>query len=412
MVVSARSPSGSSLRNVYLVDAVRTPIGRYGGGLAAVRPDDLAARVIGALTARQPAAAEHVDHVVFGSTNQAGEDNRNVARMALLLAGLPFDVPAVTVNRLCGSGLEAIADAARMIAVGEADCAIAGGVESMSRAPYVMSKPAEAFSRTPPEIFDTSLGWRFANPRLAERFELLSMGETAENVAKKHGINRRDQDAFAVESHRRAARAVAEGAFAAEIVPVSVPQKKGEPVAFERDESVRADTSVEKLAALKPAFRAEGTVTAGNSSPLNDGAAAVLLCSSALLEQASLVPMARVVATAAAGVDPNYMGEGPIPAVRKLISRCSLRIPNIDRFELNEAFAAQALACIRGLELDPEKVNPNGGAIALGHPIGCSGARIVTTLVHVMKRQEAALGIASLCIGVGQGMAMLLERMS
>ncbi len=406
MVTSIRN----ALRPVYLVDAVRTPIGRYAGALATVRPDDLAAHVIRALAERQPAAVGQVDHVVFGATNQAGEDNRNVARMALLLAGLPFDVPGVTVNRLCGSGLEAVADAARMIAVGEAECVVAGGVESMSRAPYAMQKPGEAFARTPPEIYDTSLGWRFPNPRLAERFELLSMGETAENVAKKHGISRRDQDAFAAESHRRAARAWAEGAFSAEVVPVTVPQKKGDPMKFERDECVRADSSVDKLAALKPAFRADGTVTAGNSSPLNDGAAATLLVSSQVLEQAGVAPLARVVATATAGVDPSYMGEGPIPAVRQLISRCALRIPNIDLFELNEAFAAQALACIRGLELDPERVNPCGGAIALGHPIGCSGARIVATLVHAMKRNEAALGIASLCIGVGQGMAMLLER--
>jgi 3-oxoadipyl-CoA thiolase len=398
------------LRSVYLLDAVRTPIGRYGGALSTIRPDDLAAHVIRAVAERQPAATPGLDHVVFGSTNQAGEDNRNIARMALLLAGLPFDVPGVTVNRLCGSGLEAIADAARMIAVGEAECAIAGGVESMTRAPYVMSKANEAFSRTAPEIYDTSLGWRFANKRLAERFELLSMGETAENVAKKHGISRREQDTFAVESHRRATMAIEQGSFAAEITPVLVAQRKGDPINFERDECVRADSTLDKLASLKPAFRSDGTVTAGNSSPLNDGAAAVMLVSGTLLEQLGEEPLARVVATAAAGVDPSYMGEGPIPAVRKLVSRCSLRIPNIDLFELNEAFAAQALACIRALELDPERVNPLGGAIALGHPIGCSGARIVATLAHNMKRRGASLGIASLCIGVGQGMAMLLER--
>ncbi len=399
-----------ALRTVYLVDAVRSPIGRYGGALAAVRPDDLAAHVIRALMERQPAAKPALDQVVFGAANQAGEDNRNVARMASLLAGLAYDVPGVTVNRLCGSGLEAIADAARMIAVGEVECAIAGGVESMSRAPYVMTKPREAFSRTPPELFDTSLGWRFTNPKLAERFDLISMGETAENVAKKHGISRGEQDAFAVESHRRAAAASERGAFADELVSLAIPQKRGAPVLVDRDECVRSDASVEKLAALKPVFRSDGSVTAGNSSPLNDGAAAVLLMSADALERAGLQAMARVVASATAGVEPNYMGEGPIPAVRKLLARTSLRVPNIDAFELNEAFAAQALACIRTLELDPSRVNASGGAIALGHPIGCSGARIVATLVHGMRREGSRLGVASLCVGVGQGIAMLLEH--
>jgi 3-oxoadipyl-CoA thiolase len=400
----------ASLRTVYVVDAVRTPIGRYGGALSGVRPDDLAAHVLRALSERQTSAVAALDHVVFGATNQAGEDNRNVARMATLLAGLPYEVPGVTVNRLCGSGLEAVADAARMIAVGEADCVIAGGVESMSRAPYVMTKPREAFSRTPPELFDTSLGWRFTNPKMAERFELLSMGETAENVAKKHGISREDQDKFAIESHRRAAAASERLAFANELVPLSLPQKKGSALLVDRDESIRADASLDKLAALKPVFRKDGSVTAGNSSPLNDGAAAVLLMSEEALARAGLEPMVRVVASASAGVDPNYMGEGPIPAIKKLLARTSLRIPNVDTLELNEAFAAQALACIRGLELDPARVNPNGGAIALGHPIGCSGARIVATLVHGMQRDGARRGIASLCVGVGQGIAVLFER--
>jgi len=400
----------ASLRTVYVVDAVRTPIGRYGGALSGVRPDDLAAHVLRALSERQTSAVAALDHVVFGATNQAGEDNRNVARMATLLAGLPYEVPGVTVNRLCGSGLEAVADAARMIAVGEAECVIAGGVESMSRAPYVMTKPREAFSRTPPELFDTSLGWRFTNPKMAERFELLSMGETAENVAKKHGISREDQDKFAVESHRRAAAASERSAFANELVPLSLPQKKGSALLVDRDESIRADASLDKLAALKPVFRKDGSVTAGNSSPLNDGAAAVLLMSEEALARAGLEPMVRVVASASAGVDPNYMGEGPIPAIKKLLARTSLRIPNVDTLELNEAFAAQALACIRGLELDPARVNPNGGAIALGHPIGCSGARIVATLVHGMQRDGARRGIASLCVGVGQGIAVLFER--
>jgi len=400
----------ASLRTVYVVDAVRTPIGRYGGALSGVRPDDLAAHVLRALSERQTSAVAALDHVVFGATNQAGEDNRNVARMATLLAGLPYEVPGVTVNRLCGSGLEAVADAARMIAVGEAECVIAGGVESMSRAPYVMTKPREAFSRTPPELFDTSLGWRFTNPKMAERFELLSMGETAENVAKKHGISREDQDKFAVESHRRAAAASERSAFANELVPLSLPQKKGSALLVDCDESIRADASLDKLAALKPVFRKDGSVTAGNSSPLNDGAAAVLLMSEEALARAGLEPMVRVVASASAGVDPNYMGEGPIPAIKKLLARTSLRIPNVDTLELNEAFAAQALACIRGLELDPARVNPNGGAIALGHPIGCSGARIVATLVHGMQRDGARRGIASLCVGVGQGIAVLFER--
>jgi 3-oxoadipyl-CoA thiolase len=400
----------TTLRQAYLVDAVRTPIGRYGGALAKVRTDDLAAHVIGALVKRQPDAAEHLDQVVFGSTNQAGEDNRNVARMAGLLAGLPYSVAAVTVNRLCGSGLEAIADAARMIAVGEVDCAIAGGVESMSRAPYVMGKRDGAFARGAPEVYDSSLGWRFPNPRLRERFEPISMGDTAENVAKKHAIKREDQDAFALESHRRAAAATEAGAFEAEIVPVSVPQRKGDPIVVSRDESIRPDTSLEKLAKLRTVFREDGTVTAGNASPLNDGAAACMLVAGPMVEKLGVEPLARVVVSASVGVDPNYMGEGPIPAVRTVLKRAGLRAPNIDLVELNEAFAAQALACTRALDLDPDRVNVNGGAIALGHPIGCSGARIMATLLHAMKAREANVGVASLCIGVGQGIAMLVER--
>jgi 3-oxoadipyl-CoA thiolase len=400
----------SSLRPVYVIDALRTPIARYASGLAAVRPDDLAAHVIDALAKRNPAAAERLDQVVFGATNQAGEDNRNVARMAVLLAGLPYEIPAVTVNRLCGSGLEAVADAARMIAVGEADCAIAGGVESMTRAPFTMPKPSERFDRTPPPVYDTTLGWRYPNPRMAARFELQSMGETAENVAKKHGITRKEQDEFALTSHRRAAAAWEQGDFAAEIAPVPVPQKKGEPVLFARDEAVRPDTSLEALAKLAPAFRPGGTVTAGNSSPINDGAAALLLASADVVQAAGLTPLARVVGTATAGVDPNLMGEGPIPAVRKLLQRHALRTPNLDLVELNEAFAAQALACIRSLDLDPERVNVRGGSIALGHPIGSSGARIACSLVHAMRARGATRGVASLCIGVGQGIATLFER--
>jgi acetyl-CoA acetyltransferase family protein len=330
--------------------------------------------------------------------------------MAVLLAGLPYEVPAVTVNRLCGSGLEALADASRMIAVGEADCVIAGGVESMTRAPFSVAKATERFDRTPPAIFDTTLGWRYPNPKLAARFELQSMGETAENVAKKHGISREDQDAFALESHRRAARAWESGAFAAEILPVEVPQKKGEPIHVARDESVRPDASLEALAKLPTVFRKGGTVTAGNSSPLNDGAAALMLGSSEVVIRAGVTPLARVVGTATVGVDPNLMGEGPIPASRKILQRAGLRVPNVDLVELNEAFAAQALACIRGLDLDPGKVNVLGGAIALGHPIGCSGARVACTLTHAMKARGARIGLASLCIGVGQGIATLFER--
>ena len=404
------TPSLPAQRAVYVIDAVRTPIARYGGGLATVRPDDLAAHVIAALVKRQAAVAARIDQVVFGATNQAGEDNRNVARMASLIAGLPYEVPGVTVNRLCGSGLEAVADAARMIALGEVECAIAGGVESMTRAPFSMPKQAERFDRTPPTVYDTTLGWRYPNPRMADRFELISMGETAENVAKKHGISREDQDAFALESHRRAAAAWDAGDFAAEVVAVPVPQKKGDPVPFARDESVRADASLEALAKLSPVFRKGGSVTAGNSSPINDGAAALLLASAEVVQQTGARPLARVIAAATAGVDPSVMGEGPIPAVKKLLGRTGLRVPNVDLVELNEAFAAQALACVRGLDLDPARVNVRGGAIALGHPIGCSGARIAGTLVHGMQARGAKVGLAALCIGVGQGIAMLFER--
>lgn len=400
----------NSLRKVFVIDAVRTPIGRYAGGLATVRPDDLAAHVISGLVARNQGVAAELDHVVFGATNQAGEDNRNVARMALLLAGLPYEVPAVTVNRLCGSGLEAVADAARLIALGEADCVIAGGVESMTRAPFSMPKQGAAFDRTPPPVYDTTLGWRYPNPRMEARFPLISMGETAENVAQKHGISREDQDRFALESHRKAARAWQENAFAAEVLPVPVPQKKVDPVMFARDECVRADASIEALAKLAPVFRKGGSVTAGNSSPINDGASGLLLASSDVIERAGITPMARVVASQTAGVDPCYMGEGPIPAVEKLCKRLGIRASDVDLVELNEAFAAQSLACIRTLGLDPARVNVNGGAIALGHPIGSSGARIACTLLHAMRAQNKSLGLASLCIGVGQGIATLFER--
>lgn len=406
MVTSVRT----TLRSVYIVDGIRTPIGKWGGSLASVRPDDLAALCLQTLMRRQEAASQRIDHVVLGDTNQAGESSRNVARNAALLAGLPHEVAAFTVNRLCGSGLEAISAAARMVMTGEADCVLAGGVESMTRSPYVMAKPEQAFSRSAPEVFDSSIGWRFPNPRLAERIELISMGETAENVAQKHGVSRQDQDAFALLSHQRAQAAVEAGRFDDEIVAVSVPQRKGEPLSFARDEAIRPDTSLDKLAKLPAVFRDGGSVTAGNSSPINDGAAAVMVAGGDVVEQLGLTPLARIVGSATVGVDPSYMGEGPIGAVRTLLKRANFRVPNVDLVELNEAFAAQALACIRALGFDQDKVNVNGGAIALGHPIGCSGARIMVTLLNAMKQREARTGIATLCIGIGQGIAMLVER--
>jgi 3-oxoadipyl-CoA thiolase len=397
-------------RAVYIVDALRTPIGRFRGALAQVRPDDLAAHALSALLARQAALASRLEHVTFGAANQAGEDNRNVARMAALLAGLPYELPAMTVNRLCGSGLEAVNDAARRVASGEVEVAVGGGVESMTRAPFVMPKASEAFDRSPPPVYDTTLGWRFPNPRLAARFDLLSMGETAENVAKKFDLGRDEQDAFALASHQKAAAAWERGAFDAEVVPVDVPQRKGPPQTFARDESVRPDVTPEALAKLPAAFRQGGSVSAGNASPINDGAAAVLLASEAALRASGAKPLARVVSAASVGVDPSFMGEGPIPATKKALTQAGLRAPNVDLVELNEAFAAQALACIRGLDLDPTRVNVNGGAIALGHPIGASGARIVATLVHAMQARGARHGLATLCVGVGQGMATLFER--
>ncbi|HVW29918.1 MAG TPA: acetyl-CoA C-acyltransferase [Polyangiaceae bacterium] len=396
---------------VYLVDAVRTPIGKYRGALSKVRADDLAAHIITTLVKREPRLAERLDQVVFGSTNQAGEDNRNVARMALLIAGLPYEIPGVTVNRLCGSGLEAINDAARMIASGEASVVIAGGVENMTRAPFSMPKPEEAFGRTPPTIYDTTLGWRYPNPRMQARFDLISMGETAENVATKFGISREEQDQFALRSHQRAVAAWERGLFARELAPLQVPQAKGPPSLFERDESPRPDASVEALAKLKPAFRDGGTVTPGNSSPLNDGAAGVVLASEAVVKELGIEPKLRWVASATAGVDPSYMGEGPIPATKKLLARTGLRSPNLDFVELNEAFASQSIACMRGLDLDPERVNVRGGGIALGHPIGSSGARIVATLASIMAdNPKARVGLATMCIGVGQGIATLFDK--
>ncbi|MBI2394317.1 MAG: thiolase family protein [Deltaproteobacteria bacterium] len=396
-------------RPVYVVDAVRTPIGRYKGSLAEVRPDDLAAHVLRAVLDRGgESLREQLGEVVFGATNQAGEDNRNVGRMAVLLAGLPYEVPGLTVNRLCGSGLEAVNRAAMAISLGDAEVVVAGGVESMTRAPFSMPKASEAFDRNPPPIYDTTIGWRYINPKMAARFSLDSMGETAENVAVKHGVARDAQDAFALESQRRAVAASAAGAFAREIVPVMVKKGKVEEP-FAVDESPRGDTTIERLAKLQPVFRKGGSVTAGNSSPINDGAAAVLLASEDAVKRAGVTPLARVVSYAVAAVEPNTMGEGPIPATKKVLARAGWSVSDLDLVELNEAFAAQALACMRALELDPAKVNVNGGSIALGHPIGCSGARIVATLTHAMKARGARRGLASLCIGVGQGISTLFE---
>jgi len=392
-----------------IVDAVRTPVGRYGGILRDVRPDDLAAHVIRHLISRTGIDPNLVEDVIFGAGNQAGEDNRNVARMALLLAGLPVSVAGQTVNRLCGSGMQAVASAAHAIKLGEGDVIIAGGVESMSRAPFVMGKPASGFPRGEMKLQDTTLGWRFTNPKLAEMYHPYSMGETAENVAERFEITRAEQDQYALRSHQLAISAIREGRFAEEIAPVVTGMKDGRPVIVETDEHPRADTSLEKLSALRPTFREGGTVTAGNSSGINDGAAAVLLTSADRADDSGLSPMARVVASAVAGVDPAYMGLGPIPATRKVLQRAELTIDDIDVVELNEAFAAQVIPCIRELEIPLEKLNPNGGAIALGHPIGFSGARLVTTLVHELRRRKGRFGLATMCIGVGQGIALIVE---
>ena len=397
------------MTDAFIVDAVRTPMGKFGGVLSSVRPDDLAAHVIRALVQRTGAPGDAIDDVVWGAANQAGEDNRNVARMAALLAGLPVEVPGATVNRLCGSGLEAVNSAYRQIRSDEASVVVAGGSESMSRAPLVLSKAETAFDRSQ-QVFDTTIGWRFVNPRLHEAWGSHPMGETAEIVGHSYGISREDQDAFALASHQRAIAARDEGRFKDEIVPIEVPRKKGDPVVVDQDEPPRPDTSRERLAKLRPAFREGGTVTAGNSSGVNDGAAALLLASGDAVERNGWKPMARIVTSAVAGVEPRMMGIGPIYATRKALERAGLTVDDVDLFELNEAFAAQSLACIRRLELDPEKVNVNGGAIALGHPLGCSGARILTSLVHEMGRREVRYGVATMCIGVGQGIATVVER--
>ena len=397
-------------RNAVIVDALRTPVGRYAGVLSTVRPDDLAAHVIGAAVERGSLPVDAIDDVFFGCTNQAGEDNRNVARMGLLLAGLPVEVPGATVNRLCASGLEAVNQAARAVAVGEGDLVLGGGVESMSRAPLAMLKAERGFPRGAPKVEDTTLGWRFVNPRMAERYSTEAMGETAENVAERYGVSREDQDAFALESHRRAAAAFEEGRFDDEIVPVPVPQRKGDPVVVHSDEGVRPDTTLEKLAALKPVFREGGTVTAGNSSQLNDGASCVVVCSESRAAELGREPLARVVSTGVAGVDPAYMGVGPVPASRMALERAGLTIDDIDLVELNEAFAAQVLASARELGIPHEKLNVNGGAIALGHPLGSSGARLLGTLIWELRRRGARHGLATMCIGVGMGMAMVVEN--
>ncbi|RJS22652.1 3-oxoadipyl-CoA thiolase [Corallococcus sp. H22C18031201] len=398
------------MAEAFIVDAIRTPIGRFRGALRGVRPDDLAAQVLRALLERNALDGLRVDEVFLGCANQAGEDNRNVARMALLLAGLPASVPGVTVNRLCASGMEAVIQGCRMLQVGEADIVLAGGVESMTRAPWSMPKPEDGFPSGKWEAWDTALGWRYPNPRLAALFPLEQMGETAENVAEKWGISREAQDDFALASHRKAVAALESGAFARELVAVEVPQPKGAPVKLEADEGPRADTSLERLAALKPAFRQGGSVTAGNSSTLNDGASALLLMSERGLRETGATPLARYVSSASVGVDPRYMGVGPVPATRKALARAGWSIDSVDLLELNEAFAAQALACIRDLEVSPERVNVHGGGIALGHPLGSSGARILTTLVHAMRNRNVRRGLATLCVGVGQGLAMSVER--
>lgn len=397
------------MREAFVVDAVRTPMGKYGGVFASVRPDDLAAHVIKALVQRNSIPTDKVDDVMWGAANQAGEDNRNVARMALLLAGLPVEVPGATVNRLCGSGLEAVNCAYREIRSEEGDLMIAGGSESMTRAPFVMAKAPQAFARAT-EVYDTTIGWRFTNPKMHEMYGSHPMGRAAEINGRDYDISRDAQDEFALESHRRAVAARDEGRFKDEIVPVEVVQRKGDPLVVDADEPPRPDTTLERLAKLKPAFEDTGTVTAGNSSGINDGAAAVLLASAEMVDEQGWKPLARIVTSAVCGVEPKRMGVGPVFATRKALARSGLTLDDIDLIELNEAFAAQSLACITELGLDRAKVNVNGGAIALGHPLGCSGARLLTSLVHEMNRREARYGLATMCIGVGQGIATIVER--
>ena len=393
-----------------IIDALRTPIGRYAGVLAPVRPDDLAARVIAAAVERNGLDPATVNEVYMGCTNQAGEDNRNIARMASLIAGLPREGPGVTVNRLCASGLEAVVQAARQVRLGEADLVLAGGVESMSRAPLVMLKPERGFPRGNGELVDTTIGWRFTNPRLAQTYSTESMGETAENVAERYDVSREDQDAYSLESHRRAVAAADGGRFDDEIVTVEVPQPKGEPVTIHADEGPRPDTSLERLAKLRPIFRDGGSVTAGNASQINDGAACVVVASEERARELGRDPLARIVSSASAGVDPAVMGIGPVPSTRRALERAGLEPNDIGLVELNEAFASQVLASMRELGFDHDRLNVNGGAIALGHPLGCSGARLIGTLAHELRRRGGRYGVATMCIGVGQGLAAVIEN--
>ncbi len=408
----ARSSGRSESRPAYLIDGVRTPFGRHGGALASVRADDLLGHVIAALLERTGVPGERIDDVIAGCANQAGEDNRNVARMGLLLAGLPVSVPGVTVNRLCGSGMQAFTDAARLVQAGEADLVIAGGVEQMTRAPWVMPKPDGGFARGNQTLFDTTLGWRMVNPRMEAMHGTLALGVTAEKVAERCGVTRKEQDELALRSQRRAGAAIESGRLAEEVAPIQVgkDKKTGAPIMVTRDEHPRPDTTPEKLAALAPAFQKDGTVTAGNSSGLNDGACAMLVASERAASELGLRPLARYVSSAAAGVEVSYMGLGPIPATHKALARAGVKARDIALSEVNEAFAAQAVPCIREIGLDPEAVNVNGGAIAIGHPLGASGARLVLTLARELAARRERYGLATMCIGVGQGIATILER--
>ena len=410
--LSQSSTPGRPLKEAWIVEALRTPFGRYGGALSGVRPDDLAATVLEAVVARSGINAADIDDVILGCANQAGEDNRNVARMALLVAGYPVEVPGQTVNRLCGSGLQALAAAANAIAVGDAEVVVAGGVESMSRAPLVTLKPESGLERGNRELVDTTIGWRFVNPRLHAKYPTISLGETAERVAAQWHVTREAQDELALASQQRAAAAGASGIHAEEIVPVSIPQRSGAPIVVDRDEHPRPDTSAAALAKLKPAFAADGTVTAGNASGINDGAAVCILASEEMVKQLGLTPMARVAGIGAAGVDPSIMGIGPVPATQKALKNAGLTIQDLDVAELNEAFAAQVLASMRTLGIDRSIVNPNGGSIAIGHPLGASGTRISATLIHHMNRNKSLkYGLATMCIGVGQGCAIIYENL-
>ncbi len=399
----------ASVQGAFIIDALRTPIGRYGGALSSVRPDDLAAHAIERAVSRNGIDTETVDEVMLGNANGAGEENRNVARLAALLAGFPESTPGMTVNRLCASGLEAVNQAARAVMVGDASLILAGGVESMTRAPLVALKPDRAFARGALELVDTTIGWRFVNPRLADSYSTEGMGETAENVAERFGITREDQDVFALRSHERALAAQQAGVFDREVEAISVPQRRGEPIAVQADEGPRPDTTLEGLARLRPAFRQDGSVTAGNSSQINDGAACVVVGSQAAAERLGRDPLARIVSVGVAGVDPAIMGIGPVPASRMALERARLSIDDIDVVELNEAFASQALYCQRELGISSDRLNVNGGAIALGHPLGASGARLIGTLAHELRQRKGRYGLATLCIGVGMGMAMIIE---